>query len=69
MQAILTFAVVLLALGFLFGFNQDAEVNEYPDILDAQRVRVLSCFEDEDIILTLGDNGLPVAWCAQAWER
>ena len=32
-------------------------------------VRELHCFEDEDIVITLGQNGLPFGYCEQVIER
>ena len=32
-------------------------------------VRELHCQEDEDVVITLGENGLPYALCMQAIER
>ena len=34
-----------------------------------ESVRELHCFEDEDIVTTLGSNGIPYAFCDQVVER
>ena len=55
--------------------NWGDDVSEYYDVTDKAGasapvyIRKLRCLEDEDIVVTLGNNGLPEALCLQAIER
>ena len=60
------------AIAFLLGAGIQAWWDDSPtgEIGTALAIeRELHCQEDEDIVVTLGTNGLPYALCMQAIER
>lgn len=65
-----TLIAIGLALVMLVIFiNQDFGGEYESDISAASITRELRCQEDEDIVVSLGDNGLPYGFCQQVIER
>ena len=59
------------ALGLAFGIGTRVGNEEKPTSGASSHaiVRELRCEEDEDIVVTLAGNGLPLAFCEQVIER
>lgn len=75
----LALVVLILAMAYLFGqhlqqqrladaYTVDA-VTDAPRTPQREAAGSLRCQEDEDIVITLGDDGLPYAFCEQVIER
>lgn len=70
--------VAALSGAFIIGqHRQDSRVIEIsaisvtptPQFFKTTSYHELICQEDEDIVITLGENGLPYAFCKQVIER
>ena len=59
------FAGVLMFIAMNSGGSAPSEGIAAP----LESVRELHCAEDADIVVTLGQNGLPMAFCEQVIER
>lgn len=69
-------AAVLYLTAFTFKGGHKGAVDTAPDLstptsipVTLEPVRWLSCTEDEQIVISLGENGLPYAYCQKVVEE